>query len=198
MTGFCVREMRKEYRGVSRLYAGTAMLFLLAFACIGVIMRVREADIRFRGLLLGLDIVAVLGLLGIHLILTDEKRLIQNTPFGAFLRDLGDPNTIMREIDQSASKQLDCFPSFALTDGWLILFYPSGWKYEPRRICARPVRKADIRSTEFIPEGRLDGSGRMLIRIRFVSQAVCEFYIFQWEEMENLRSWLREQEKTTV
>ena len=54
MTGFCVREMRREYRGVSRLYTGTAMLFLLAFACLGVVMRVRDADARLRLLLIGL------------------------------------------------------------------------------------------------------------------------------------------------
>ena len=75
MTGFCVREMRKEYRGVTRQYAGSAMLFLVAFACLGLIMRVREADYRLRLLLIGLDIVVVLALLGLHLILTDEKNL---------------------------------------------------------------------------------------------------------------------------
>ena len=63
MTGFCVREMRREYRGVSRLYTGTAMLFLLAFACLGVVMRVRDADARLRLLLIGLDFVVVLVLL---------------------------------------------------------------------------------------------------------------------------------------
>ncbi len=197
MTGFCVREMRKEYRGVSRLYAGTAMLFLLAFACIGVIMRVREADIRFRWLLIGLDIVVVLGLLGVHFLLTDERNLLKKTPFGDAVCALGDPQDVMRQIDGSAVKRFELYPSFALTEGWLILFYPNGWKYEPRRVCARPIRKGDIRSTEFIPEGQLDGSGRMLIRVNCSSGASCAFYIYQRKESDNLRAWLREQEQTT-
>ena len=194
MTGFCVREMRKEYRGVSRLYAGTALLFLATFACLSVIMRVRDADIRFRWLLIGLDLVVVLCLLGVHFLLTDERNLLKKTPFGDAVCALGESWDVMRQIDESAMKRFELYPSFALTEDWLILFYPNGWKYEPRRVCARPIRKKDICSTEFIPEGPLDGSGRMLIRLNCSSGASCAFYIYQRKELENLRVWLREEE----
>ncbi len=194
MTGFCVREMRKEYRGVSRLYAGTALLFLTAFACFSVIMRVRDADIRLRMLLIGLDAVVVLGLLGVHFLLTDEWNLLKKTPFGNAVCALGEPRDVMRQIDDSVMKRFELYSSFALTESWLILFYPGGWKYEPRRVCARPIRKEDIRSTEFIPEGQLDGSGRMLIRLNCINGVSCAFYIYQWKELGNLRVWLREEE----
>ncbi len=198
MTGFCVREMRKEYRGVTRLYMGTAMLFLLAFACLGVVMRVRDVDIRGRMLLVGLDVVVVLALIGLHLILTDEKNLIKKTPFGESLRALGDPRDIMRQIDESAKKRFELFPSFALLDGWLVVFYSRGWKYEPRRVCARPIQRKDIRGAEVIPEDQRSDSGRIRFRLTLCSGSSCDLCIYQRQELEALRDWLNEQEQTTI
>ncbi|MBR3105954.1 MAG: hypothetical protein IKH30_02075 [Clostridia bacterium] len=198
MTGFCVREMRKEYRGVTRLYAGSAMLFLVAFACLGLIMRVREADYRLRLLLIGLDIVVVLALLGLHLILTDEKNLIRKTPFGESLRALGDPGDIMRQIDEGAKKRFDLFPSFALLDGWLIVFFSGGWKYEPRRICARPIPRKDIRAAEILPDDQRADSGRMRFRLTLCDGSIFDLYLYQRQELEDLRCWLNEQEQMAI
>ena len=198
MTGFCAREMRKEYRGVMRLYAGSAMLFLLAFACLSLVMRSREADIRLRLLLIGLDVVVVLALLGLHLILTDEKNLIKKTPFGVSLRDLGEAREIMRQIDESVKRRFDLYPSFALTDGWMIVFYSRGWKYEPRRVCARPIPKKDIRTAEILPEDQRVDSGRMRFRLTLCDGSACDLYLYQRQELEDLRDWLNEREQTAI
>lgn len=193
MTGFCVREMRREYRGVSRLYTGTAMLFLVAFACLGVVMRVRDADARLRLLLIGLDFVVVLVLLGVHLILTDERNLILKTPFGAALRALGEPREMMRQIDLSAEKRLEQYAAFALMEGWLLLYSPNGWKYEPKRICARPVARKDIRAAEALPAGQ----ALLSVRLTLNDGTAHELYDLPHREWEALRTWLREQEQTT-
>lgn len=198
MTGFCIREMRKEYRGVTRLYTGSVMLFLLAFACISVVMRVREADVRLRLLLIGLDIVVVLVLLGLHLILTDEKNLISKTPFGESMRKLGDPYEIMRQIDESAQKRFDLYPSFALLNEWLIVFYPRGWKYEPRRVCAMPIQKKDISAVEVLPREGQDDAGGIRFRLTLYSGVFFDLFIYRRQELEELRNWLNEQEQTTV
>ena len=181
--------MRKTLYGV---------LFLLAFACIGVVMRVRNADIRLRMLLVGLDVVVVLALIGLHLILTDEKNLIKKTPFGEALRALGDPRDIMRKIDESAKKRFELYPSFALLDGWLVVYYSRAWKYEPRRVCARPVQRKDIRAAEVLPEDQRSDSGRMPFRLTLCSGSSCDLYIYQRQELEALRDWLNEQEQTTI
>lgn len=192
MTGFCVREMRREYRGVSRLYTGTAMLFLVAFACLSVIMRVRQADARLRLFLIGLDFVVVLGLLGVHLILTDERNLIHKTPFGAALRALGEPREMMRQIDLSAEKRFEQYNGFTLLEGWLLLYAPNGWKYEPKRVCARPVARKNIRAAEALPAGQ----ALLSVRLTMNDGTAHELYDLPQQEWEALRTWLREQEQT--
>lgn len=194
MAGFCVREMRREYRGMTRLYAGTAMLFLLAFACLSVVMRVRDADPRLRLILIGLDMVVLLGLLGVHLILTDEKNLIQKTPFGEAVRALGDPKEVMRKIDESAQSRFEPYASFALLEEWLIIYHRNGWKYEPKRICARPVARMDIRAAEMLPNSQTLVS----IRLTLTDGAALELYDLPRQHWAALRDWLKKQEQTTV
>ena len=194
MTGFCVREMRREYRGMTRLYTGTAMLLLLVFACLSAVMRARDADPRLRLLLIGLDIVVLLGLLGVHLILTDEKNLILKTPFGKAVRALGDPKELMRRIDESAVRRFDPYASFALLDEWLIVYHRNGWKYEPKRVCARPVARTDIRGAEMLPSSQALGS----IRLTLTDGAALELYDLPRQDWAALRDWLKKQEQTTV
>jgi len=194
MTGFCVREMRREYRGMSRLYAGTAMLFLLAFACLSVVMRVRDADTRLRLLLIGLDLVVLLTLLGVHLVLTDEKNLIRKTPFGEAVRALGEPREIMRKIDESAGKRYEPYTSFTLLEDWLLLYYANGWKYEQKRVCVRPVQRGDIRAAEILPDQRSASLEQIQARLTFSDGTAYDLYHLPRQEWDALRVWLREQE----
>ncbi len=198
MKGFCVREMRREYRGMTWLYTGSAMLFLLAMACLGAVMRARGADERLRMALIGLDAVALLTLLGLHLILTDEKNLIKKTPFGGHLRSLGAPKEIMRQIDEGAYKRFETYSSFALLDGWLMLFYTDGWRYEPRRVCARPIRKQDIRAAEALTDEPANESGRVRVCLALKDGRVYDFFLYHRRDLETLRVWLKEQEQMAL
>ena len=198
MKQFCVREMRREYVGVTRLYVASTVIFLLLFAFLGIGMHIRQAEMRFRLLLIGLNGFTALAVLGLHLVLTDEKRLIRKTPFGQALSALGDPEEIARRIDANAEKRYERFLSFALLHDWLIIYYASGWKYDAKRVCALPIPREAIRAAEILPEYSPRDTERIRARIIYGEGVNHEFYLYRRQEWDALRAWIKEQEQTTL
>ena len=135
MDRFCIRQMRKEYRGVIKACCASAVVLLLAGACLGAVAQARHADSRALILLLGVQLFIVISLLGMYLILSDEKRLIRQTPFGRSLQRLGDPERLIADIDKSARKGLERHGAYTLTQDWLILEYPCAWRWS---LCGKP------------------------------------------------------------
>ncbi|MBR3018552.1 MAG: hypothetical protein IKH57_15985 [Clostridia bacterium] len=198
MKTFCVREMRREYVGVTRLYTASTVIFLLFFAFLGIGMHVRQTDMRYRILLIGLVFFTVLEFLGLHLILTDEKRLLRKTPFGLSLSRLGKPEEIMQQIDGSAEKRYDRFISFALMKDWLMIYYACGWKYDAKRVCALPIPLQAIQRAEILPEYSAQDPERKSVRLICEDGRNYEFYLYRQQEWDALREWLKEQEQTAV
>ena len=184
--------------GVTRLYVASTVIFLLLFAFLGIGMHVRRADTRFRILLIGLDFFTVLVFFGLHLVLTDEKRLLRKTPFGQWLSALGKPEEIMRKIDASAEKRYDRFISFALLSDWLIIYYPCGWKYDLKRVCALPIPREAIRAAEALPEYSAQEPEKKRVRLMCEDGGKNEFSLYRQQEWDALREWLKEQEQTAV
>ncbi|MBR5109378.1 MAG: hypothetical protein IK099_04215 [Clostridia bacterium] len=198
MKRFCVREMRREYIGVTRLYVASTVIFLLLFAFMGVGMYVRQTDMRFRILLMGLDLFTVFAFFGLHLVLTDEKRLLRKTPFGQSVSALGNPEETMHEIDGSAEKRCERFISFALLNDWLIIYYMNGWKYDAKRVCALPIPRGAIRRADILPEYSAQDPERKSVRLLCEDGGTRGFYLYRQQEWDALHIWLKEQEKTAV
>lgn len=198
MKGFCVRQMRREYRGALRLCVMTTVCVLLLFAFLGVGLHVKQAAEKYRLLLIGLNPAAMLAFFGVYLILTDEKNLLRKTPFGQALRALGEPREVMRRIDESAGKRWEDYGSFTLLDGWLILYYADGWKYERQRTCALPISRNNIRGAEILSEYDPNDPERRAVRLILGDGTSRDFSVYQQRNLQILREWLGEQEQMTI
>ena len=98
MDRFCIRQMRKEYRGAVRVGYGFAVALLLTCAVLGAVARAKHPDSWVFVLFLGAQAFIVMAMIGLYLILTDDKRPIRVTPFGQALSRLGDPEELIGEI----------------------------------------------------------------------------------------------------
>ena len=197
MKRFCTLEMRKEYRGVTQIAFNALVFTLMAFAVLGIGMQVMGVDIRLRLIAVALNPIAVLAFIGAYYILTDEKNLIRNTPFGQSLSALGEPRDVMRQIDESALKRYEFYGVFILLEDWLILYYANGWKYDRNRTCAVPIPRDSIRAVEVLPEYDPKDPKKRTIRLVTEDGISREFEIYQQQAVEALRDWLKEQEQKT-
>lgn len=194
MRDFSVRQMRREYGGVLKNCLACAVLWLLGGASTGAMAVARHADEKSLLLITGVCLVPPLLCLGLYLIFSDFKWLVKKTPFGQALKTLGDPKGVSEEIDQSALNQyVDC-GGFILLKSFLIVKYVSGWRLDPRRVCARPFRKAGIQAAHLIPDQNKDDPEKRHIQIS-VKGEPYDFYCWQQQDWEALKEWLTEGER---
>ena len=189
MKSFSLRQMRREYRGVLRSCAGTAVVWLLVMAVFGAIMAARHVEAKKLMLLAGMNIAIVLALLGAYLIFSDAKWLMKRTPFGKALYSLGDPEKIMAEIDRGAEALCEHHGSFILLRGWLVLILPNGWNLEPYRMCAYPIRQREITEIRLLSETNANDPEERHIRLT-CAEGAQDFYVYQQQDMDALREWM--------
>ncbi len=196
MKDFSLHQMRKEYEGVLRCIAGSMVVWLLAGAMMGAVAIVGKGG-NSQALLFGASVFLVppLVCLGLYLIFSDSAWLLKKTPYGRALRGLGDAQRVMEEIDKSALRRYDDRGGFILLDDWLILRYPDGWRMDPRRVSARPIRRRDIQGAKILPGQNGADPQEMIVRLAAAEDAY-EFRCWQRQDWDALRTWLEEGERS--
>ncbi len=189
MKNFSLRQMKREYRGVLRSCTGTAVLWLLITAIFGAIMAVRHVEEKILLLMAGANMAVILLLLGMYLVFSDTKWLLKKTPFGQALYSLGDPEKIMAEIDRDAEALCEHHGSFILLRNWLVLILPNGWKLEPYRMCAYPIRQREITVIRLLSENNPNDPEERHIQIT-CTEGTEEFYVYQQQDLDALREWM--------
>lgn len=189
--GFCIRQMRREYRGALKSCWGTAVLLLLISAFFGAVLMSKHVEKRSVLLFLGIFFVLIAALFALYLILSDEKRLIRQTPFGQELLALGEPEKIMSEIDQSARAFYEPHGKFTLLKDWMIVEYPCWWRWEPYRQCARPIPRQAIKGIRFLNDENPDDPEERHIQV-LTDHDPVDLYLFQEQDAEALKAWMKE------
>ena len=189
MKSFSLRQMKREYRGLLRSLTGTAVLWLLITAIFGAIMAVRHVEEKVLLLTVGANVAVMLLLLGAYLVLSDTKWLLKKTPFGQALYSLGDPEKIMAEIDRDAEALCEHHGSFILLRNWLVLILPNGWKLEPYRMCAYPIRQGEIMEIRLLSENNPNDPEERHVQIT-CTEGTEDFFIYQQQDLDALREWM--------
>lgn len=191
MKQFCLRQMRREYRGMLRTCVGTAIVFMLCFALLGAISAVKHVEMKFVLILIGIDLFIALISLGAYLILSDPKWLLKKTPFGRALYTLGDPAAVMADIDRAAEDFYEHHGSFILLRGWLILLLPDGWQMEPYRMSGYPIQRGEIQEIRLLPDTSPADPEERHVRLT-CSAGTEDFYLYQQQDLDALRVWMEE------
>ena len=197
MKDFSARQMRREYGGVLKNCWVGAVVWLLAGAFAGAVAVSRHAEEKQLLLLTGVFLVPPVLCLGLYLIFSDIRRLRKKTPYGQALRALGDPEEVQAEIDMSAQAQCTDYGSFILLKDFLIMRYVNGWRLDPRRVCARPFRRADIQAAQILPGRNERDPEEKRIQL-IVKDEPFEFVCYQLQDWEALRDWLKERERVNL
>ncbi len=191
MKQFCLRQMRREYRGVLRSCTGTAIVFLLCLGFMGAISAVNHVPLKAIWALIGIEAFVGLVSLGLYMIFSDEKWLLKKTPFGQALYSLGKPREVMRDIDRAAEAFYEHHGSFILLRGWLVLLLPDGWRLEPYRMTAYPIRRGDIREIRLLNDTAPDDPEERHVLLT-CSAGTEDFYLYQQQDVDALRNWMEE------
>ena len=194
MKDFSAREMRREYRGVFRLLMSVFTALMLCCAVLGAILAAKGASENVLLIATGLMVALALCVLGLYLIISDPKRLLQKTPYGQALARLGDPVKMMDEIDRDAEKRCEPYGNFTLLNRWLILYLPDGWRFEPKRPCARPLKRESIRVVHVLPPENPYDPQEFRVSLLCGSEQY-EFPCFQRQDLDALRAWIGETEE---
>ena len=189
MKSFSLRQMRREYRGMLRSCTGTALYWLLIAAIFGAIMAVKHVETRILLFMAGIDTAVVLLLLGAYFVFSDTKWLLKKTPFGRALSSLGAPEEIMAEIDRDAEALCEHHGSFILLRNWLVLILPNGWRLEPYRMCAYPIRQSEITEIRLLSEDNPDDPEERHLRLT-CTEGAEKFYVYQQQDLDALREWM--------
>lgn len=197
MDRFCIRQMRKEYRGVVLACCVSAVALLLLSAILGAIVRSKHPESRAFVMLLGVQAFIAAAMAGLYLILTDGKRLIRQTPFGQALIRMGDAEQLIRDIDQSARKRMERHGAFTLLQDWLILEYACPWRWEQKRTVARPVRRDQVLGVRTVSGKNPRDPEERRLQIILSDETVFDLYLYQQQDMTALMSWLGERERQT-
>lgn len=195
MKRFSLRAMRMEAMPVLRLPLLIFVADMLFASFFGALLAARHAVSSSFPLALGIPGVISLLCLGSYLMLSDEKRLLRTTVFGKCLVAMGDPQAIMKEIDEEALEKCDGYSRFVLLKTWLILLEPEGAGAPPfsKAVHFRPIPRASI---QLIIDEPFSASGdsclkRLTIQCR---QGVYSLPCFDQRDLDALRSWIKEQE----
>ena len=135
-----------------------------------------------------------LSFLGLYLIVSDPRKLLQKTPYGQALTRLGDPVALMAEIDREALRQCEQHGSFTLLNRWLVLYQPNGWYYEPKRQCAIPLPRERIGAVHALPPDNPYDPQEFRVCLVCGSEQYV-FRCYQKQDLNALISWIGNKEE---
>ena len=191
MKDFCVKQMRREYRGVLRICIGLPLYLFVVFAVFEVIFVAKQVDTKAILTLIGAEVFIALLFLGAYFVLSDVNWLLKKTPFGQSLYYLGNPEEVMADIDQAAEAFCEHHGSFILLRDWMILLLPDGWNLEPYRVSGCPIRRGDIQALRLLPDTDPAEPEEKHIQITW-SEGTEDFYTYHQEDLDALRTWMQE------